>query len=285
MNLEDKKILWLTDYTNKEVPAGGAEITDSYIINAGRYMGYDLEVCRPCDLRSPSVEKADLVIFSNCYEFKKPARRYIMQNKKYIAYSHDSGRWMDVLRAHPDMFKNSLMNIFLSPLHRDCFKKYLEQSSPVSCVPPHIPLQFYDKGHEKKNRIMFVGNIHDGKGIPSVIEYARENPETIIDFYFHRYSSNLKRQLKNIKNCNLVGFVPKEQIHENYSKYKYFIHIPHHREAFGRAVGEAFLSGCKLIVNDRVGATSYGWNYRDFRKNTAKAHFLFWKTIEDTINP
>jgi glycosyltransferase involved in cell wall biosynthesis len=279
MNLKGKKILWLTDYTVAEVPSGGAEITDSYIIKAGLQLGYDITVCRPSSLRSPLLQKSDLVIFSNCYEFPRPALMRIMEEKPYIVYSHDSGRWIQVLKKNPEMMRNALATIFLSPLHRDCFIKYLEGAKNVLLVPPHIPYSFFDKGESRENKIMFVGNIHDGKGVPTIIDYAKKHPDMIFDFYFGRGSSYLKQQLKKLGNCNLIGYVPKEEIYNNYNKYKYFIHIPQHQEAFGRAVGEAYLCGCELIVNERVGAMSYGWDYKTFREKTMRAHFLFWEEL------
>jgi len=126
---------------------------------------------------------------------------------------------------------------------------------------------------------MFVGNLHDGKGVIQIIEYAKKNPSVVFDFYYARSADYLVRQLKSLPNCNLIGFVPKEKIYENYNKYEYFIHIPMHFESFGRAVGEAYLSGCKLLVNDRVGALSYGWDYKTFRRETLVSNFTFWNNL------
>lgn len=278
-NFENKKVLWLTDHTVEDVPAGGAEITDSYVIKAGRQLGFDIDVIRPCNLRSNRLDRSDLVIFSNCYKFAEAARNRIMETKPYIVYSHDSGRWAHVLKAHPDMMKNALATIFLSPLHKACFNKFLVGAKNVLLVPPYIPYTFHDKGLSRLNKIMFVGNIHDGKGIPAIIDYAKNNPDMIFDFYFKRHSDSLRSQLRQLKNCNLKGYVPKEEIYYNYNRYKYFIHIPKHSESFGRAVGEAFLCGCKLIVNNRVGALSYNWDYKTFRQKTSQSHFTFWENL------
>lgn len=283
MNIEKLNILWLTDYTDREVPAGGAEITDAWILKAARMLNYNVSVIRPKDLRSNILEPADLVIFSNNYEFPGPARTKIMDTKPYIVYSHDSGRWLDVVRKKPEMCQKALGSIFLSPLHQQTFEKFLFGAKNVHCVPPHIPLEFHDKGLPRENKVMFVGNIHDGKGIPEVIKWAREHPNIHVDFYYNRGQQHYIAELKTLKNCHMVGYVPRAVIYENYNRYKYFIHIPRHYESFGRAVGEAFLSGCQLIVNKKVGATSYGWDYQTFRETTANAHFLFWETVENIL--
>jgi len=283
MSLKKKKVLWLTDYTNIEVPAGGAEITDSYVIQAGRALGYDITISRPCSLRSNLLTESDLIIFSNCYEFTKPVRDKVIAEKPYVVYSHDSGRWMSVLKDTPEMMQKAVATIFLSPLHRECFNKFLTDARNIFLVPPHIPYTFYDQGQARINKIMFVGNIHTGKGVEEIIQYAKENPHLIFDFYYQRHDGRLYNQLKILKNCNLIGYVPKEQIYENYNRYRYFIHIPRHYESFGRAVGEAYLCGCKLVVNERVGAMSYEWDYQTFREMTMQAHFMFWRKLESIL--
>jgi len=283
MYLTGKKILWLVDFTTTEVPAGGAEITDSYVIQAGRTLGLDITIVRPASLRSDILFNADLVILSNCYDFPTPALQRVQETKPYVVYLHDSGRWLSVVKNIPDLLIRSKVSIFLSPLHRDCFKTFLGIDDNILLIPPHIPPNFYDAGEDRDNKILFVGNIHDGKGVKSIIEYAKNNQQTHIDFYFNRSQGPLLSQLKGLSNCNLVGFVPKEVIFNNYNKYAYFIHIPQHFEAFGRSVAEAFLCGCKLIVNERVGALSYGWDYATFRQKTLNSHFDFWKKLENCV--
>jgi len=280
MNLYKAKCLWLTDYTVKEVPAGGAEITDSWVLKAAQVSGLSVTVARPMDMRTDVLDAADFVIFSNNYEFPAACREAVIRRKPYIVYSHDSGRWNDVFIKTPGMCAGALGSIFLSPLHQQSLERHLSGAKNVVCVPPHITLDFYDKGAARENKVMFVGNVHRGKGVCEIIQWARKNPQIHIDFYYQRGQTDLLETLKRLNNCHLIGYVPKEEIFERYNRYRYFIHIPEHYESFGRAVGEAYLSGCQLIVNDRVGACSYGWNYSKFREMTANAHFMFWNRVE-----
>jgi len=283
MNLKEKSILWITDHTTKDVPAGGAEITDSHIIRAGKEIGYDITVCQSKFLRSDTLKSSDLVVFSNCYDVYKSVRDKIMTTKDYIVYSHDSGRWKSVLKENPLMMKESLINIFLSPLHRDCFKKELYHRKDSLLVCPHLDINFFDRGEDRVNRIMFAGNVHEGKGVLSIIEFAKSNPDINIDFYCHRASSHLKIRLKALKNCHLKGHIPQNKMTDYYNKYKYFIHIPECSEAFGRAVGEAILCGCKVIANNRIGALSYDWDYETLRQNTLYAHYYFWNELQKRL--
>ena len=274
------KILWLADFTVKEVPAGGAEITDSYVIQAGRALGYDITVVRPDVYKREMLEDTELVILSNNFDFSDSMKGPIIMGQKYVAYSHDVGRWGDVLRRHPLLFEKAQANIFLSPGHRDKFLPYLKKANQVICVPPHIPLGFYDKGLNRKHRVMYAGTLYDGKGLGNIIKMAKKNPDLMFDFYYKCSQQHIVSQLKELSNCNLVGFVPKECLSEKYNLYEYFIHLPQMYECFGRAITEAYLCGCKIIVNDNIGAFSYPWSYTEFRKRTLGAHFFFWEELK-----
>lgn len=273
-------ILWLNDYTIKEVPAGGAEITDSYVIQAGRILGHDINVVRPDLYKAELLNNVDLVIFSNNFDFHDNTKSYIFKNKPYIVYSHDIGRWGDVVRRQPDMFKNAKASIFLSPGHRDYFSKYLVNAKNIFCVPPHIPLDFYNSGKLRKSGVLYAGNVHTGKGLENVIKIARKNREINFDFCFHRGQQNLLSEIKSLMNCKLVGFVPKEQIMNTYNSYQYFIHLPVMYECFGRAIIEALFCGCKVIHNKNIGAFSYGGDPDLLRKMTIDSHFEFWRVLE-----
>ena len=280
MSCYNKKILWLTDFTTKEVPAGGAEITDSYIIQAGRAMGYDIQVVRPDFYKSKYLTDIDLVVFSNNFEFPDNIKAGIMKRHKYIAYSHDIGRWGDVIRRNPVMFQNAEASIFLSPGHRDKFSRYLEKAKNVLCIPPHIPQAFYDRGLVRRERVMYAGNLYDGKGLMNILELVKKNPKVRVDFYYQRHSSHILSALEGEKRCILRGYIPAGDLFKVFNEYRYFIHLPKEYEAFGRAVAEAYLSGCSLVVNHKVGAMSYNWSQKEFREATLFSHYRFWEVLK-----
>lgn len=273
------RILWLADYTTREVPAGGAEITDSHIIGAGLSLGYEISVVRPNQYVRGQEKTVDLVILSNNFEFADDVRAKIIKTVPYAAYSHDIGRWGDVVRRNPTIFENAKASIFLSPGHRDKFKKYLSGATNIFCVPPHIPACFYDRGLERQERIVYAGNLYDGKGLHNLIGFISSNPKVCVDFYYKRHSSGILSQLKSNRRCHLKGYIPAEELYMIFNQYRYFVHLPREYEAFGRAVAEAYLSGCGLIVNDKIGALSYGWDQRQFREETLYAHYRFWDII------
>ena len=276
-----KKVLWLTDHTIEDVPAGGAEITDSYVIQAGESLGYNISIVRPHQFKSADL-KTDLVIISNNYEFPRPAINKVIDELPYIAYSHDCGRWKEVVRQHKDMFTKALGSIFLSPLHRDQFLPYLDGKN-IYCVPPYMPLDFYDYGLIRNNKVIYAGNLFEGKGLYTVADFAAQNPKLQFDFYYKRSSKSVERRLKQLSNCNLIGYVPKEKLPEVLNKYSYFIHIPVDVEGFGRAATEAYLCGCEMFINDKVAAFSFDWDYQDFRNNTLNGHYYFWDCVEEIL--
>lgn len=280
MNLKDKNILWLTDYTIKEVPAGGAEITDSYVIKAGELLGYNIRVITPSRISTTDMSWCDLVVFSNNFSFPDSVRKRLMQEKPYIVYCHDSGRWLSIAKKQKDFFKRAKISVFLSPLHQAQFNEYLIGAKNIICTPPYIPYYFYDRGKQRNGRILYAGNMHEGKGLWDIVEFAKNNPSFTLDFHYHRGGNRITRTLDGLKNCNLLGYIENENIWKKYNEYSYFMHIPKCSEAFGRAVAEAYLSGCKIIGNNRLGVFSYNWDYKDLRINTLHADKLFWINIE-----
>jgi glycosyltransferase involved in cell wall biosynthesis len=60
-----------------------------------------------------------------------------------------------------------------------------------------------------------------------------------------------------------LGKIPNENLPNIYNKSKNFVHFPRCKESFGIAVAEAALCGCNLIVNENVGAMSFGVDLSD----------------------
>jgi hypothetical protein len=73
---------------------------------------------------------------------------------------------------------------------------------------------------------------------------------------------------------------------EKMSEYSGFIHLPNWTEPFGRVVMEAYLSGCELIVNDKIGAMSFDWDYSDYDEVKDKLQSSvkkFWQVVESYL--
>ena len=283
MKLKDLKILWLSDFDTQARPEGGAELTDSYVIEAGRELGFTIEwkTSLHTDILQ-ALKNSDLVIVSNFYYHDISLMVKVFE-KPFILYCHDTGNWMKRTKEFPSMFRKALFSIFLSPLHRKAFQNYINLSK-TECIPPHFPKKFKITSLDRLNKAVYIGTLFHHKGILNIINYSKKN-NLKVDFYFKRYDDFLYSSLKREKNCELKGYIQHQNLPIILNQYKYFIHLSEGIEAFGRAVGEAFLCGCSLIINKNVGAMSYFWSkdYKSFRQNTLYSHYKFWDILEDRV--
>ena len=66
----------------------------------------------------------------------------------------------------------------------------------------------------------------------------------------------------------------------------FLVHLPDAWCAGERVVLEAALCGCKVIANERVGHTSWGWDMTDIdalRDRLADAPYEFWRLVGGLI--
>lgn len=276
------KIIWLNDFTRTEIPTGGAEITDSHVIAAGREMGHTITVCRPHDFMPRMLRDTDLIVFSNNFNFPTQLRLELMHMKPYVSFVHDCGRWALIAKRHPYIFEKGLATVFLSPGHQAWFKDYLKDAKNVFAIPPHLLESFCDYGKERSDRLVYVGNLHEGKGLLNILEFAKNNPSVEVDFFYGRTSDSTLKRVQAVKNCHLMGTISRENLPGKLNEYAAFIHLPVEYEAFGRAVGEATLCGCQIIGNDKIGALTYNVTAEELREITLRPHYLFWEKIQES---
>jgi len=271
------KILWITDHTLDTRPAGGAELTDFFMIKEAEKQGMKVDYALPSTINDMNFSKYDLFVLSNNVLFSEQQREKIYDHK-YIVFCHDALGWREFYQRKRYIFDKSILNIFLSPLHKAVFKE-VENSI---CVPPYIPKRFAMSKMNKNNKVVYAGNIWDGtKGVKQLYEYIINHPRMTFDFYYHRALDSWIDVLKNLENVSLKGHISHNEMHMIFNQYEYFIHLPTKIEAFGRAVGEAYLCGCKIIGNSNIGAFSYEWSrYRSyFREKTLNSPQVFWENI------
>ena len=271
------KILWVTDYTIKERPAGGAELTDYFMIEYGIKKGHNISICLPGDYKNYNLDDYDLIVLSNNVLFPDNFRNEIFK-RDYVVYCHDSLGWKRIFNSDKRLF-NSKLNIFLSPLHRKSFGN-IENSI---CIPPYIPPNFSMPEKHTKNMVIYVGNLWDGvKGADNLYNFAKKHSEMKFYFCYKRKLPRYESILKALPNTVMKGYVEYNEVSELLKQAEYFIHLPNSVEAFGRATAEAFLSGCKMIINKNVGSFSYKWSkfYDYFRYKTLNSPNDFWGAIE-----
>jgi hypothetical protein len=78
--------------------------------------------------------------------------------------------------------------------------------------------------------------------------------------------------------------MPYEALPTIFNRARTFAHLPRWIEPMGRAVVEAALCGCELVLNDRVGVTSYEESdWQDPRRVSVNAD-RFWSEFERAIS-
>jgi hypothetical protein len=66
------------------------------------------------------------------------------------------------------------------------------------------------------------------------------------------------------------------------NRAKNFVFLPRWPEPQGRVVVEAALSGCKLIVNENVGAMSFPFDIAN-PENMKDSKRIFWEELEAAV--
>ncbi len=224
----------------------------------------------------------DLYILNNFRGFAREQLEYVL-TRQFVMY------WHDILYEDAELIqalcRGAKANIFLSPLH---FQQFQQKFGIIVGRAFVIPPLFDDKlptNEETRGGICWYGSIWPHKGIENCLLYARKN-KIVIDFYGNGHPLIIE-QLKASKYANYKGLASKDIL----AKYKYFIHMPEEIEAFGRAAFEAYLAGCYILHNNKVGAFSFGWNYEDKQETLENClngmvegfeRKQFWEIVNDS---
>ena len=150
-------------------------------------------------------------------------------------------------------------------------------------MPPTVEVDKLQISRLKNETVVpFFGDISYLKGGDALLDYALENPQ----FTFQVYGKNeLRRDLPS--NVFLNDYIPNEDVLKILGQSKYFFCKPVWPEPSGRLAAEAFLSGCQMITNDRVGTWSFDFYPDD--KERAKQEMketpqTFWDNVRRILN-
>jgi glycosyltransferase involved in cell wall biosynthesis len=171
------------------------------------------------------------------------------------------------------LYESAALNVFLSPLHR----RVTEQTLGAVLSPPSFVLKplidtrmFRNTGGPRDVEYLFVGVISEAKGLAAMRERYRGSDIHLIGRLAPGATLDFGRYL---------GPLPYVQIPHWMNRAQNFVFLPRWPEPQGRVVVEAALCGCRLVVNDNVGAVSFDFNLSD-ASNYTDAEALFWNTVE-----
>lgn len=182
------------------------------------------------------------------------------------------------------LFANAALNVFQSPKHyQSHYDFYGEAVINHLIMPPTVDVDKLKPSKEKDGEtIPFFGDLNFLKGGHEYVTYAEEHP----NLSFKVFGKNrLRREMP--KNMTFHDPISNTEVLEILGKTKQFICKPVWPEPSGRLAAEAFLSGCEILSNDRIGTFSFDFYPDNFEK--AKAEMLqapqnFWSAVSEILN-
>lgn len=299
-----KTILFLHD-TTLATPRG-AELTIKELIKLGEKKGYSvvLDYLRDFNVTQSLIDAADVLVLnstSRCNYELDLVKYLIEQDKPYIKVEYDYNFCVrrNILCTvdrnvrsccHPDkfhlfrnLFTNAALNVFQSPKHyQSHYDFYGEAIANHLIMPPTVTVENLQIS-DKKDRVTipFFGDLNFLKGGHEYVTYAEEHPHQNFTVYGR---NRLRRRMPD--NMTFHDPVSNIEVLKILGKTEKFICKPVWPEPSGRLAAEAFLSGCELLTNDRVGTFSF--NFYPDNPEKAKTEMLqaphnFWDAIADIL--
>jgi len=287
------KIVWLADYGVKD-HHGGAQQTNELMIQKGRELGHEIEEITIKNYHRP--ETGSFVILNNVRMFWETIRSellWMIDNTRYVRYEHDY--LFDFMEKDfaLKMFRQSVLNVFLSPLHfetnQTVYHNFKLQNVFIQPSPIDTSKFNTDGYNPEENSVLYCGSLSGHKGIENLVEYAKDSRS--LKFTFVGWKEGIGNEVtKDLpSNCECIDPIPHKDISDFYKKFEYFIHLPLWNEPFGRTVMEAFLCNCELIVDfKKIGCLSFDeivkpvlhGEVRPVKEFLEKAPANFWEKID-----
>jgi hypothetical protein len=286
--------------------SGGGEMDNRYIIDCGLIKDIDIKLGfrrngKFSKYYSPKFylhDKPDFWILSDIYNCPDDKLSFvdgyienIIEKEKYI---HLDNAYVDLcdkaaLPCHADrekclctmsvkradkLYSHSLVNIFLSPLHRDTVLKRLPSvaENHIMIARPLINTEDFVNRHKTRDiEYLYVGTISDYKGYNNIEDKYGNNE----DFLFIGVNSTGRKIFGKH-----IPYVHQHELPKYYNRAVNFVHLPNWIEPMGRTVVEAALCGCNLITNKNVGAVSFPFDISN-PIEIGKSGDLFWEELLD----
>ncbi len=285
----------------------GAELTINQLMSLGEKRGFSVhyDLLRDFDLVTEKILDADLVVLNSTarcrfehallqflidrkirfvkieFDYNFCARRNIIctVDRKYRLCCNT-----EKFHIFRDIFASSQMNFFQSPKHyQSHIDFYGEAIGDYMIMPPTVDVDALQISPVKdENVIPFFGELSFLKGGDAYLDYAIEHPE----LQFHVYGPNkLEREIPG--NVEFFDMISNDEVLKILGRTKRFVCKPFWPEPSGRLAAEAFLSGCEIISNDRVGTFSFDWYPNDLdraKQEIRDTPGRFWDKIEEVLD-
>lgn len=278
------KIAWVCDNTFEENPTGGAEATNRSLIDKCPYPVTELT---PAALtRKEQLTGNDLVVFGNIKWFSDEQMEWMLDCPVRMKYEHD---YWNLVRSNQEAYKKPLWEgcsvcIFHSPAHIEEYQRQYPdiEFKNVWLQPSSMDVDQMHPG-EKDGNSIYVGSITIHKGPLDSLAWAVENNVVLHVYGMSDGGGEYYNQVMNHPNTVNCGTVTYTELLDLYARSSRFVFLPVWVDPFARTSVEARLSGCELVVNDKVGAMSYDWWGEDddtFREILKEKSNSFWKVLD-----
>jgi hypothetical protein len=295
-----KKILFLHDTSLSLLR--GAELTINQLTGHGIKKGFFVETDLLEDFAQTcaKIKNADLVVINSSSRcaFEKPLLQHLIDAKiRYVKIEFDYNFCMrrtiqctvdpevrnccDVAKfyLYRDLFARSQFCVFQSPRHYRAHAELFGQAVINHLImPPTVDVDALQvSGTKDENAIPFFGDLSFLKGGQEYLDYASEHR----DKEFVVYGKN---RLTSEIPANIIfkDMVSNDKVLAILGQTKTFFCKPFWPEPSGRLAAEAFLSGCEIIANDRVGTFSFDFYPTDIeraKREMKETIGVFWSKV------
>lgn len=299
-----KSIIFLHD-TYIETPRG-AELTIKELMEIGSLKGFNISIdsLKNFETVKEKINLSNLVVLnstSRC-DFEIELLNFLISSSvPYIKVEYDYNFCIrrnilctvdrnvksccnpDKFHIYRKLFSNSKLNIFQSPKHYGAhYDFYGEAVVNHLIMPPTVQIENLKPSPFKQDHtIPFFGDLNFLKGGDAYIDFALDHPE----MKFTVYGTNrIHREIP--KNISFYQPISNHEVLEILGKTKYFICKPVWPEPSGRLAAEAFLSGCEMIINDRIGTFSFDFYPDNIEKAVSEikqAPENFWNAVTEIL--
>lgn len=264
---------------------GGAERSSKYLVDHAQGFEVDVFSINNSMADFNRLGEYDLIILSNLWQFnyeRMDVIREAVQTVPFVRYEHDyrcldekpGGKYPQSLAI--EFFRNSLLNLFLSPQHLRDHADALGVTGVL--FPPPIDVKTYKpvRGVRRQANTALVavpkkmfnkcGYRPSIDGIPAFMENHKHWEFTLLE----------KK-------------VPAEEMPVIYSTHEYLVHLPQGRWACDRVPLEGALCGCKVVTNENSGVPSWNkkmetsYEVRHLRKWLETSPEVFWDHIRQAM--
>jgi hypothetical protein len=286
---------------------GGAELSNKKILDKAYELGYNITIDNLSDFTATKklLGNIDVAIVNNIVkcDYEHDLIQYLLDNNiSYVKWEHDYGLCAkrsiyccvdpkmrnccntNKFHLYRSLFANSKLNVFQSPMHYEYHKQFYGGAVKNHIIlPPPINVESIIVSEEKKaDEVLFLGDLNFVKGGSELLDYAQEHPEKSILVYGR---NRLRREVP--VNVIFKDKITNIELLKALGESEYFFFQPRWPEPSGRVAAEAFLSGAKIISNDRVGTFSYDFYPNDIAKGRQlmkDSPQYFWDSVVKAVD-